>query len=85
MTDPRDNIVKFQPRRPEPPKPARKPKPKKAWSQPGPKPYQANRYGAPEPAIRWNKAPKALVLIILIFAAMALASGLADWLSSFGR
>lgn len=85
MTDPRDNIVKFQPRKPEPPKKAKPAKPKKAWGKPGPAPYQANRYGAPEPAIRWNKAPKALILIVLLFAGMALFGTLADWLSSFGR
>ena len=69
------NVVRLRPRpkRPAPPPP----------SKSRPQPYRANR-GGHEPAINWSRAPKAIVLLVLFFIAMALIGGLGDWIGRIG-
>jgi hypothetical protein len=69
MKDPEGNVVRFRPR-PKRPEP--------------PKPSPARRRPAGERAVNWSRAPKALLFILLFFAAMWLVGGLADWISSIG-
>ena len=69
------NVVRLRPRakRPPPPPP----------SKSRPQPYRANRAGH-EPAINWSRAPKAIVLLVLFFIAIALVGGLGDWIGRIG-
>ena len=75
MKDDPGNVVRFRPR---PKRPAPPPAPKSR-----PQPYRPTRTGH-EPAINWSRAPKAIVLLVLFFIAMALVGGLGDWIGRIG-
>jgi hypothetical protein len=68
-------VVRFRPR-PKRPAPAPPPRPQ-------PRAYRPNT-GGHEPAINWSRAPKAIVLLVLFFIAMALIGGLGDWIGRIG-
>ena len=72
MKDDPGNVVRFQPRpkRTVPPPP----------SPPRPQPYRTGRANprGHGPAINWSRAPKAIVLLVIFFVAMALIGGLGD-------
>jgi len=71
MKDDQGNIVRFRPRPKAPPPP---PEPKR--------PPRSRPTG--EPPINWSRAPRAVVIILIVLLVMWLIGGFAGWISGIG-